>query len=60
MEIVTRKTARTAQLAAIRALGESGDPRAIELLSSFSNHPDMDFRRYARKAIELIHSHWER
>ena len=55
IEIVTlRKTARTAQLAAIRALGESGDPRAIELLSSFSNHPDMDFRRYAREAIESI------
>lgn len=61
IEIVTlRKMPRTAQLAAIRALGEKADPRAIELLSSFSNHPDMDFRRYAREAIESIHSHRER
>lgn len=57
IKIVTlRKTTRIAQLAAIRTLGEKGDPRALELLSSFGNHPDMDFRRYARRAIESINS----
>ena len=55
IEIVTlRKTARIAQLAAIRAMGEKDDPRVIELLSSMSSHPDMDFRRYVREANESI------
>lgn len=54
--ITLRKTARIAQLAAIRALGEKGDPQVLELLSSFGDHPDMDFRRYARRAIESINS----
>lgn len=42
------------------AFGEKADPRAIELLSPFFAHQDMDFRRYAREAIEFIHSHRER
>lgn len=47
-------TRRAARLAAIRALGRWGDPRALEVLSSFTNHPDIDNRRYAREAIESI------
>jgi len=36
------------------AMGEKDEPRVIELLSSMSSHPDIDFRRYAREAIESI------
>jgi FOG: HEAT repeat len=61
IEIVTlRKTARMARLTAIQALGEKADPRALDLLTSFLDHPDMDFRRYAREAIESIRSHQEK
>jgi len=57
IEIVTlRKTARTVRLTAIQALGEKADPRALELLMPFVDHQDMDFRRYARRAIESIDS----
>jgi HEAT repeat protein len=47
-------TRRAARLAAIRALGRWGDPSALELLSSLTNHQDIDNRRYAREAIGSI------
>ena len=55
LEIITlRKGGRAAQLAAIRSLREGSDPRVIEMLSTLSNHPDMDFRRCAQETIESI------
>jgi len=45
---------RSERLSAIQALGKRGDPQAIGLLMSFLDHQDMDFRGYARRAIESI------
>lgn len=47
---------RSERLSAIQALGKRGDPQVIGLLMSFLDHQDMDFRRYARRAIESINS----